>query len=206
MIRPKKKLKGKQPVSLEEATTPEQVIAAPEVESKQDRDVNMFKAWILGKSFEELAEEYKISKTSVAVVSKKYNWRGLKKELRMRQFSAALDKIRDMTITIQTALEQDIQKIVADAANSNRMLTKEERDHLRAMYDRTLKEIRLDEGKPTEINAGGPLQVEIVLPPGAKRFGVLPPDPKGKTIEVSKTEVKTIDLDAVQDELKENIK
>lgn len=208
MSRPKKKLKRDIKAQQTEEVVKEtaKVIDNAEVESKQARDVAMFKAWLLGKSFEDLAQEYGISKTSVAVVSKKYNWKSLKKELRARQFNAALDKVRDMTIMIQTALEKDIEKIVAEATANNRMLTKEERDHLRSMYDRTLKEIRLDEGKPTEISTGGPVQVEIILPPGAKRFGVLPPDSSGRTIEVSKTEVKTIDLDQVQDEIKDNIK
>jgi hypothetical protein len=183
------------------------VVLTPEIELREERDVAMFKDWLMGKSYDFLGEAYKMSRTNVGLIAKKYNWKALKKELRSRQFNATIDRIRDMTVTIQNLLEQDAKRIVEDVTKEKRMLTKSEREHLRSMYDRVLKEIRLDEGKPTELGgngSSGKFEVELRLPPGVKSFGIIPPDPRVKMIETQDQEKKpTVDLDDIEDEVGE---
>lgn len=215
MSRPKKKLNGAKAKALKQAELVKAEIAKvelppalePGVEDKTARDIAMFKSWLLGKSYAKLGKEYKLSSEQVYNISKKYNWPELRKELRHRQFNAAIDRIRDMTVFIQDALDADIRKLVNNAIKEKRGLNSEERGHLRAMYDRTLKEIRLDEGKPTDIGTGS-VQVEIVLPVGAKRFGIMPPDPKVKLVEADKVDNSTIDLNEIESDvtLKDKIK
>lgn len=206
-MRSKKKLKrDKLKTEQDQAAVVEAVgdLAADETtaEDKLVRDINMFKGWVMGKTYDQLAEENNLSRQTVWTISKKYNWRNLRNDLRTRRFKKTQESMVDFTVWTHDALEADARKAVQDAIDAKRPLSKEERDHLFRMYDRLLKEIRLEDGKPTDIGTGA-VQVEIVLPPGAKRFGIVPPDPKVKVIEMTKTDNPIVNLDDIEHELKE---
>jgi len=152
------------------------------VDYKTTRKIEMFKLWLSGSTYTEIGKKYGITGQAVAQIAMKNGWKKLRTEFKERQFRQAIEKAKDITIFLQDALEADARRLVADAVSNNRALYKEERDHLRALYDRLLKELRLEAGKPTDISPSGVTQVEIRLPPGAKRFGVIPPDPKRVTL------------------------
>lgn len=177
----------------------------PIVESRDVRNLSMLKEWLSGKTYQAISKKYGLTLQAVFDVAKKDNWKGLRRELRNRQFNQALERIRDMTMDVQDALHEDINRLLKDVEDKKRLLTKEERDHLRSMYDRSLKEVRLDEGKPTEISSG-PSRVEIVLPAGAKRFGLIPPNPKTVTLIEASPEEAKIDVDSIESEIKGKIK
>ncbi len=204
--RPKKRLKQIQTEVAETKEKVAEVISDPQVSAPENmadkalRDVKMFREWLSGKTYKQLAVENDLSICRLFDIAKKYKWKDLKKELLDRQFRAALARTREIAIFTQDALAEDIKNFVSKAREGKRDLTKEERDHLRAMYDRILKEIRLDEGKPTDIGNNGTVQVEIVLPPGVRRFGLVPPSPNVKTIEKPPIEVNSINLDDIEDQ------
>lgn len=205
--RPKKKLKRdttQAPVNPEATTvapsTPKAVAAATPVAEHAMRDLAMFREWLQGTTQRALARKYNIHHQTVHAIAKKNKWKKLRSDLRSRLYSDKMDEIKDLTMAAQDLLFQDIDKIKASARRENRPLTKEERSHVLALYDRTLKENRLEEGKPTDIG-NAPVQVQVVLPAGAKRFGILPPDPKTLVIEaeVVGKEEKTLSVEDILD-------
>lgn len=207
--RPKKKLKQKVLESVAKETIGVEVPApAPPTDPNQktpeqlkdERDLSMFSDWLLGKTFTELSEKYNIDRSTVAVISKRYGWKKLKNELKHRQYKKAMLRMKESAIRIQSLLDEDLTRMVDDVREKKRPLTTDERAHLRSLQDRILKEIRLEDGQPTEIESGGPRQLEIILPPGAKRFGVMPPGPNVKLIESDKKQDAVINIDDFQDE------
>src|SRR4051812_4762341 len=102
---PEEKAAAKAMAKVEVPITADAITATPEVENKMDRDVSMFKGWLLGKTFQQLADHYGVSFATVAAVSHKWNWKGLKKELRLRQYSAVMDDMRDLVGFLHKALD-----------------------------------------------------------------------------------------------------
>jgi hypothetical protein len=145
----------------------------------------MLKDWLLtGCSYESLAVKYKVSYSTVATMSAKNDWKGLRQKAMERSFAAAVNEVKGMTLTLTHALKRDMQRVAERAMSENKDLTKEERDHFRALLDRFFKESRLDEGKPTDIQGGnGNQSVNIILPPGVKRFGLIPPAAQVQVVE-----------------------
>lgn len=170
------------------------------VESLIQRDTAMFKDWIAGVTHKALAEKYGMTDDNVQAISKKYNWKQLRKDLATRAYSKAIDRIRDMTVKMAGLLDDDIDKIAAEVAKKKRMLTPEERAHFRSLQDRLLKENRLEDGKPTD-TIGGTVKTELVLPPGVKAFGIIPPAAGVTMTEATPEEVKeVIDLDKIDED------
>jgi hypothetical protein len=163
------------------------------------RDTQMFKDHVAGLTHAQLAVKYEMSERNVAEISSIYRWRDLRQELAQRALAAAMDDVKSITVTAVKALKRDIQLIAERAVKKKRQLTKEERDHMRAMLDRMWKEIRLEDGKPTD-SAETTLEVRLRLPPGATGFGLIPPDPRVKFVE-SKVEdaAPKINLDEIED-------
>jgi hypothetical protein len=162
------------------------------------RNTAMFKDWIGGNSYEALGVKYSMGRGNVCIIAKKYKWAELKKELQDKLFSLAMADIKGMTLSMTRALKRDMEKIVASMIRENRTLTTEERNHFRIMLDRFLKESRLEDGKPTD-TVGGSVSIELCLPPGVKRFGIIPPDNRVKLVEAEESEaVERIDLDSLE--------
>ncbi len=178
--------------------------ATPE---RVDRDQQMFLDWLSGLSYVAIGVKHSMHKNSVLNISKQYNWPKLKQQLAQRQWAAVLGAMDRTATLLATTLESDVRKI-AKKFQEGEALTSGERDHMRSLLDRLLKEHRLEAGKPTEI-ASGPVQVELKLPPGVKNFGVIPTT--GRTVNVVETEpsdegqgpVETLNLDDVEAQLGE---
>jgi hypothetical protein len=166
--------------------------------SPVERNVAMFKDWIGGMTYESLGEKYGLTLDGVFAISKKQNWKTLKAQLIEKRLAAAGQEVKGMVVTILTALKRDMQMIVDAAVRENRMLTDDERDHFTKLYEKFMKESRLDDGKPTEIS-DETRRVELVLPPGVKRFGVIPPDPRVNLVESKPTDKdEQINLDSIE--------
>lgn len=167
--------------------------------------IQMFKDWILGATYGEVAEKYGVKYHLVHYLSKRYKWNEIRAELRARQYSRALDEVKDIVVSTQRILKSDLNKINEDINITGRMLTHEERQHIRSLQDRMLREARLDDGKPTDIVNNTQPQIQIVLPEGANRFGLIPPDQNVKVIEQPKVSRmknhKLIDIDEIDAEL-----
>ena len=167
--------------------------------------VQMFKDWILGATYGEIAKKYDIKYDLVYYLSKRYKWNALRAQLRARQYARALDDAKDIVVSAQRILKTDLDKISEDVSITGRMLTHEERQHIRSLSDRMLKEARLEDGKPTDITDNVNPQVQIILPEGAKRFGLIPPNEKVIVVEQPKVSRmknhKMIDIDEIDAEL-----
>lgn len=149
------------------------------------RDVEMFKDWMSGMSMEKVAEKYELSVPMIYKIKKRDNWNDLKAQIRDKMYQSMLEDLKSFSVELTQALKKDfmiIQKKLND--ETPQPLTPEERSHIRLLMDRVLKENRLSDGKPTEVtNTSGEVVHRIILPPGAKRFGIIPPPANVKVIE-----------------------
>lgn len=195
MAKKKKAIKKKAP-KVEIPAVPA-VAPLPELTPEQ-RNVAMFKEWITtGKTYGQLATQFGLTVDGVDYIAKKNNWKVLRQKAIDRAFSTAVMEVKSMALTMTLALKRDMEMIIADSIKEKRQLKEVERSHFRTLLDRFFKEARLDEGKPTEITTGTQ-KVELVLPPGVKRFGIIPPDPRVTLIESTVEEKSnTLSLDDV---------
>lgn len=174
---------------------------------RADRDRKMFIAWMGSRSMDEVAKQFGLNVRYVRDVSRKYDWRSARAEVLRRGLIDAMDDVRSVLVGAIKGLQRDLQLMLLAAEKESRQLTKEERDHARALFDRFAKEVRLEDGKPTDTGAGGTLTVELRLPEGVKGFGIIPPDPSVKLIEhKAKATKPTIDVAAVLAEMEEDDK
>jgi len=148
-----------------------------------ERDKQMFVDWMNGMTQPEIAKKYEISPSNVTKVARKYNWRDKRRQINQREFSDVINDLQGIATKTSHILKGDVIRIVKKFNSSDEPLTGEERAHLRALLDRILKELRLEDGKPTEISNE---PVQIVLPAGVKDFGVIPTT--GRTVKVIETE------------------
>lgn len=168
-----------------------------------ERDLLMFKDWMSGLSMGKVAEKHGMAYDTVRDIAAKYSWKSLRRELLARRFSHMLDEMTSFSADILGVLYADFKGIIKSAKDEKRSLTSEERGHLRSLWDRMLKEKRLEEGLPTETDTG-PVRVELVVPHGVKHVGVIPV-PKSN-ITVTNKPAKTvesedkIDLDAIEED------
>ena len=165
------------------------------------RDRNMFVAWIKGSTMTQLATDFNMSFDNVRRIAKKYNWKQLAKEYARRALAASMTDATNMAALVVKTLMRDYQKLAQACLDENRQMTKEERDHSRGIIDRVWKELRLEDGKPTENT--GVLSVELRLPKGVTGFGIFPPDERVKYVEAKDQEEKpVIDLDELEGDSK----
>jgi hypothetical protein len=164
------------------------------------RDTAMFKDWIGGMKRDQIAVKYEMSIDNVTRIALKYNWKGLKKELIERSFNRMLDSMTSFSADILTAFYADFKLVMESVAKDKRSLTGEERAHLRALWDRMLKEKRLEDGNPTDLPTGT-VKVELVVPNGVQHVGVIPVPKSNITTVQKEPEQETapvIDLDGVE--------
>ncbi len=165
-----------------------------------ERNVAMFKAWLRGARPAELAQQFNLSIWAVKRTAERNRWTELRKQLRKREYERSMEVMLGTSAMATDLLDKDIRKIYASVRAENRQLTKEERDHVRAYQDRLWKEARLHDGKPTENH--GPVQVQVVVPPGGNPWGVVPL-PQGTKFVESTVETKKTNL-SIEDVLKED--
>lgn len=162
------------------------------------RDTEMFEKWKKGTTLTALAAEYGMTHQAVSEIKRKYNWHGLVTEMKRRAFQASFTQLKDMAVNLVKLAKHDIGLLTETAIKEKRQLTKEERGHVVALLDRIWKEVRLEDGKPTENT--GVLSVELRLPPGVKHYGIIPPDPRVKYVTAEVEDAKpVIDIDALEE-------
>lgn len=165
------------------------------------RDTAMFKDWIGGMKLDAIGEKYEMSYENVRRIATKYNWKALRRELVERSFTQMMEDMTAFSADILSAFYTDFKMIMEECKKEKRKLTGDERGHLRSLWDRMLKEKRLDEGKPTEVGMG-PVQVELVLPNGVQHVGVIPVPKSNITAVQKKPEdvVPKLDLDSIEED------
>lgn len=173
----------------------------------RDRNLAMFKEWVLGVSGAEIAARYGISAGAVTKIKQKEKWPAKLKELRELQFAEFGQALKGVTVKSMAALNKDLDRII-DKLNKNasNQLTDSERTHLRQLVEFASKGARVEDGKPTDIEEKrGVVEHHILLPPGVKQWGVIPPADNVKFIEskpkeAPKESIKDIiDLDELED-------
>lgn len=149
------------------------------------RDLEMFKLWMQGTSCATLAHTFNLSVNSVYKIRKRDRWEKLRQEFNERVYMRQALRLKALTVRLVDAVEKDFNIIIKKLSGETPVaLTPEERTHIRMTLDRLLKENRLSDGKPTDIGeTTGVVEHRIKLPPGVKRFGVIPPGDNVKQIE-----------------------
>ena len=161
------------------------------------RDTAMFVYHVEGHTYNEVAAKFNMSEINVKRVAKRYDWAAGKKEYAHRLYSTAMTGLKRAASIVMRALERDAELLHADAVKGARQLTKEERSHFLAYMDRVLKEVRLEDGKPTE-HTTGVMTVEVQLPPGVKHYGLVPPNKNVKYVKAEDVVTRpALDYEAV---------
>ncbi len=156
---------------------------APSLKRGKARDLEMFKLWMQGASCESMAKQYGLKVAAVWRIKRRDCWEKLRKELINRFYSKFAMKLKGFTVRVSDVMDKDFVRL-EEKVNRGEALDKDERRYLTRLADILFKENRLTDGKPTEIgNAGGVVKHEIKLPPGVRRFGVIPADSNVKPIE-----------------------
>jgi hypothetical protein len=173
-----------------------------------ERDKLMLLDWVQNRlSFQELADKYGVTKGTVIAISKKYDWKRIRKQLIEREFAHALHGVFRLGARVMVAADKHWDQIDRKLAKGEE-LGEKELTHMRFLIDRLLKERRLEDGKPTgDEPAGGVHEVRIILPDGKKEddFGVIPGVGHGvKIVEaeiVEEDETEEVDIDGLSDDL-----
>lgn len=163
----------------------------------------LFERYIKGDTITDIAAVTKHSRSSLHVIADHYKWKERKAKIIEAKFNQLETKIKNTVMTIDKLLTQDLERLVEDVTITKRNLTKEERDHLRALYDKHTKDVRLNAGKPTgdEVTFNAPTAIQIVAPKEmADAMGIFMND-KNKII----SEVEYHKVDEVSDKDKEYI-
>lgn len=156
---------------------------ATRVRQGRARNVEMFKAWLDGETLVGVAKRFAISHRQACHIKKKDQWDKIKKELYERFYAKVGMKLKAFTARLMFVVEKDFEHL-EKKVKENLPLTKDERMHYYRLLDRVLQENRLSDGKPTDISGTtGVVEHSIKLPPGVRRFGVIPADPRVKAVE-----------------------
>lgn len=163
--------------------------------------LEVFKTYCSGGTLADAAEKHGQSLRMVQKWSAKYGWAELRLEVYEKQYKHAMSKQKGLAARLQKILEQDIEAMIKRAEEDKRPLNADERQHLRQLHDRILKEVRLQDDKPTD-NHGGPQQVTLVIGGGEANRNLFPPSMGGaKVIDVESEEVT--ELPSVPDGMEE---
>lgn len=154
-----------------------------DVSTTLQRNVDMFSDWMAGATKGDLATKYDMHVQNVYRIAAAMRWDSRKTKILDEMHANATQGLKSMHAVMLKALERDMQMIVDLSVKEKRMLTSAERDHFTKLCEQYRKEIRLEDGKPTEIN-NDTRKIVLVLPPGhSGPFGIIPPDPSVTFIE-----------------------
>ncbi len=142
------------------------------MDAKNLRNIAMFKKWVQGIPMEKIAEEFGMSVQMIRHISSQSQWAKARKALYAKQYSSAIDTLQPIVSDLIGALSDDFKRLNKKRTEKpDTLLDKDERKHIMEMTQQFIKEIRLEAGKPTDINTGV-RQIRYILPEGVKRFGV----------------------------------
>lgn len=116
---------------------------------RKQRDIDMFEEWVSGTTFKKLAEKYGMTEDNVNRISGLYSWGIRKQQILTARYNKMQRALKAEAVKVSTILGIDAQKLLEDVVSKERNLDPDERTHLRAYFDRILKEIRLEDGRPT---------------------------------------------------------
>jgi hypothetical protein len=138
------------------------------VMTKSDH-LEMFKDWMDGLTHEQIAAKRGMKVRNVKYVADRYKWHVVRDQIKDRRFEEFQRDIKHTIPTIAAILDRDSKRLIKDVETTDRLLTTDERRHLRDLLDRLMKEVRLEEGQPTGDGSTGPSvnigKVQIVAPP-----------------------------------------
>lgn len=167
------------------------------------RYTEMFVYNMQGHSYPEVAKKFNTSVDSVEKIARDYDWKSGRKEYAHRAYAVAMVGLKKSAAVVLAALDRDAKMLHEDAVKQARMLTPGERSHFLSYMDRVLKEVRLEDGKPTE-HTSGAMTVEVQLPPGVKHYGLVPPSKNVKYVKAEDVVTKpTMDLSIIDQSLSE---
>lgn len=173
---------------------------APKKSKGKKRALAMFKMHLEGKSYQEIADAFGVSKTIVGRSAIKYNWKARVVEYYQRIYDEVVTTgAKKLGAKVMSILEWQVAQIAKKTQQENYSMAAEDMRELRQLFDLLLKENRLTDNKPTE-SFGGVVTHRIILPEGVKHFGVDPPGPG--VIEVGHEDAEKQDTDVLDlDEL-----
>jgi hypothetical protein len=148
---------------------------APTVSSQQ-RAIEMFKLYLEGKTHQEIADQYGVSKTVVSRIAQKKEWKNKLIIYYQRAYDEAI------TIGAKKTGAQSMQLLGAWVSKTIRKvkdgqdISLDEVKEVRQIFVALAEENRLADHKPTQV-ISGVVRHEVILSPGVQHFGVDPPGP-----------------------------
>lgn len=209
--------KKKRPKLTTATDTPEEVLAAVVVATPvvsdatlpptkevpvPERDIQMLRDWVGGMSKQSVADKHGVTRQTVVYTSKKNNWDKLRTRYNKEMHQRAIQIAVKQKVAAARMLDKDMIVLGLDVNTTNRQLTKDERAHLRALYEMHNRETRLEDGLPTD-NVGhtGVVEHRLHITGGSRSSISISPPPNVKTIEHTSEEVaKKEDEDSDFDE------
>lgn len=166
--------------------TDAQVIAADSVE------LQMYKDYLRATmTMDELAAKYGMSASNLYVIAKANKWKDKRRKAKERAYSNLDEKYKNLIVDLVSFIDRDAKLLMQKCLKENREMTMQERSYMISLFEKYTKEQKLTDGKPTEITGGtSVVRHEVILPPGAKRFGVMPPDARVTEVEYKVIEQK----------------
>lgn len=147
----------------------------PDEMGVQTRNVLMFRDWLGGMNYGELAKKYGIAYQTVRHVSHQNKWLRLRKQYTDRAYREAVNSLKDIVTKMQAIMEVDITNLYEQIVKEKRAITLEERAYITANMEKLLKQISKDSTAADAKDAavkGNPgvlvKKVTIKLPPGQK--------------------------------------
>ncbi len=152
------------------------------------KHLEWFEFYCTASSLQEVADKFGIKLMKVKNTMFKEQWAARKADLVLTRYNEQLKALKGSVVRITEILDRDTIAILKDVEKTGRLLTHEERQHLRAREDRLMKEVRLEDGKPTgdggvHVGAGGRLVISV--PPEMAAAMALFADDERSVIEVN---------------------
>lgn len=140
------------------------------------KELEMYKDYLRYTPIEEMAVKYKMSPENIYKISRTKKWKEKRQSIKEEQYKSLDKRYKAQIVNLFKFIENDLIRLMQRCSRENREMTKEERKHALTAFEVIVKESRLTEGRPTEITDGNhTVRHEVILPPGVKRFGVIPP-------------------------------
>ena len=165
-----------------------------------DKDrLAIFKLYCEGKKLSAIAEQYGVKVGAIYWLSQHEKWKEKRKKMIKRGVERYGDHVTEAMLKCIRILNMEISSLL-QRADSGIRLQEEDRKFIADTFAKLSKERRLEDGTPTEnLNTSGTIEHRIILPPGAKRFGVFPPGPNTTLLE-EKPQVIKVESDSEDEE------
>lgn len=141
-----------------------------------EREFKMYKDYLRHMPIEDMAVKYDMSVDNIYKIARRNDWKKKRLKAKEKAYRQLDIKYKEQIVDIMEFVQRDLMKLIQKCTKENREMTMPERGYTLSLYEKLVKESRLNEGKPTEITDGNQvIRHEVVLPPGVEHFGVIPP-------------------------------